>query len=316
MNKKLFSINLNFDSLGEAYGWPRDFLDDAAFTRGVDRIMKIGEKFDIPITFFLVGKDLENKKNYEIIRRISDNDNIEIANHSYNHLFNFGSRSEQVIHDEIYKSHDLIFKCTGKEAKGFISPTWSVSKNVIKNLIKLNYTYDTSFFKSIYLYPAVLKIALSHIAKGKLKKAFQILNRRDYLIPFKYDYEPFFINSKMKKVSNIEKESILEMPMPIISNLNPPIWHTAGYVFGWEYVQRKLKKILEKNKPFFYLIHPADFLDQNDLDDNYTLALERMDTNYKSKIENLENMLKFIVSQGYKGVKLIDIAKLYQENEN
>ena len=139
------------------------------------------------------------------------------------------------------------------------------------------------------------------------------MNRRDYLIPFKYDYEPFFINSEMKKVSNNEEKSILEMPMPVINNLNPPIWHTAGYVFGWEYVKKKLKKILEKNKPFFYLIHPADFLDQKDLDSRYTLALERMDKSYESKIENLENMLNFIIAQGYKGSKLIDIAKLYYQ---
>ena len=311
MNKKLFSINLNFDSLGEAYGWPRDFLEDAAFTRGVDRILNLSTKFNIPITFFLVGRDLENKKNYEIIRRISDNINVEIANHSYNHLFNFGSREEQIIYDEIYKSHELIFKCTGKEAKGFISPTWSVSKNVIKNLIKLNYVYDTSFFQSIYLYPAILKIVLSHITKKKFKKAYEILNRRDYLIPFNYDEEPFFLNSKMQKVPNTEKESILEMPMPLINNFNPPIWHTAGYVFGWNYLKKKLKKILDKDKPFFYLIHPADFLDQNDLDNKYSLALERMDKSYQNKIQNLENILEFIVSNGYKGVKLIDIAKLY-----
>tara|TARA_B110000259_G_C13989129_1_gene391697 strand:- start:663 stop:1607 length:945 start_codon:yes stop_codon:yes gene_type:complete len=311
MNNKLFAINLNFDSLGEAYGWPKDFVEDAAFTRGVDRILDLSQKFDVPITFFLVGKDLENKKNYEIMRRISNNNNVEIANHSYNHLFNFGSRNDQIIYDEIYKSHELIFKCTGKEAKGFISPTWSVSKNVIKNLIKLNYNYDTSFFQSIYLYPAVLKIVLSHLAKKKFRKAYQILDRRDYLIPFKYDEEPFFLNSNMEKVSNTEKESILEMPMPLINNFNPPIWHTAGYVFGWNYLKKKLKKILDKNKPFFYLIHPADFLDQNDLDNKYSLALERMDKSYKHKIENLENMLDYIISHDYKGAKLIDIAKLY-----
>ena len=69
MNKKLFAINLNFDSLGEAYGWPRDFVEDAAFTKGVDRILNLSQKFNIPITFFLVGKDLENKKNFEIIRK-------------------------------------------------------------------------------------------------------------------------------------------------------------------------------------------------------------------------------------------------------
>ena len=52
MNKKLFAINLNFDSLGEAYGWPSDFLEDAAFTKGIDRILNLSQKFNIPITFF------------------------------------------------------------------------------------------------------------------------------------------------------------------------------------------------------------------------------------------------------------------------
>jgi peptidoglycan/xylan/chitin deacetylase (PgdA/CDA1 family) len=317
MSNKLFSINLNFDSLGEAYGWPKNFHDDSAFTLGVNRIVSLSKKMNIPITIFLVGKDLENRKNYEIIKKLSDNENIEIANHSYNHLFNFGSRDEKTTYDEIYKSHEIIYKCTGKESKGFISPTWSISKNTIKNLIKLNYEYDTSFFKSLYLFPAVLKIFASHIFKKKFQKAFQILNRRDYLIPFKYDKEPFFIDSNMNKVLNYNKNSILEIPMPSINRFKPPIWHTTGYMFGWRYLKKNLKKILDNEKPFFYLIHPADFLDKKDLDKRYTLALERMNKfDYKEKINNLEDILAYIISNDYKGVKLIDIAKSYRVNGN
>ena len=312
MNKKLFSINLNFDSLGEAYGWPKDFYEDNTFIKGVDRILELSEKFETPVTFFIVGKDLENKKNFKIIKSISNNKYVEIANHSYNHLFNFGSRSEKEIYDEIYKSHELIYKCTGKEAKGFISPTWSVSQNVIKSLIKLNYVYDTSFFKSIFLYPVVLKIVYSHLRKKKFRKAFQILNRRDYFVPFKYDRKPFFINSKMEKVSKFDNQSLLEIPMPLLNIFNPPIWHTAGYVFGWEYIKKNLKKLFDTYDNFFYLIHPADFLDQSDLNNKYNLALERMDkTDFSTKIKYLENVIGFIKDNGYQGVKLIDIANLY-----
>ena len=46
MNKKIFSINLNFDSLGEAYGWPSDLIEDTAFTRGVDRILNLGNQLN------------------------------------------------------------------------------------------------------------------------------------------------------------------------------------------------------------------------------------------------------------------------------
>lgn len=317
MTNKLFSINLNFDSLGEAYGWPKDFKDDNAFLVGMDRILNLGNKLNIPITFFLVGKDLENKKNFDLVKRLSNNNNIEIANHSYNHLFNFGSRNEKVIHDEIYKSHELIFKCTGKESKGFISPTWSISKNTIKNLIKLNYAYDTSYFKSIYLYPAVLKIFLSHIFKNKFKKAFQILNRRDYLIPFTNQKDPFFIDSDMNINPKNTSNTILEMPMPTINKYTPPVWHTAGYVFGWEYLKKNLQKILNLDKPFFYLIHPADFLDENDMNGKYKLALERMkQISFEKKIYYLQDVLEYIINNGYRGVKLIEIAKYYGANDN
>ena len=108
MLNKSFSINLNFDSLGEAYGWPNNYKDDKAFSNGIRRIIKTIQKYNIPVTFFIVGKDLENKKNFEIIKRLSDNDNVEIANHTYNHLFNFGSRNKSIIYNEIYKSSILM----------------------------------------------------------------------------------------------------------------------------------------------------------------------------------------------------------------
>ena len=137
------------------------------------------------------------------------------------------------------------------------------------------------------------------------------------MIPFKYDQEPFFIDSNMNKVSKDHKKSILEIPMPTISKFQPPIWHTAGYMFGWKYLKKKLKVILDRENPFFYLIHPADFLDEKDLDKRYSLALERMNKiQYKEKINNLENILQYIISNGYKGVRLVDIAKNYKINGN
>ena len=47
------------------------------------------------------------------------------------------------------------------------------------------------------------------------------------------------------------------------------------------------------------------------MDPNYSLALERMDKeNYKSKLNNLEDVLNLILSNGYKGKKLIELANI------
>ena len=42
----------------------------------------------------------------------------------------------------------------------------------------------------------------------------------------------------MEKVSKFDNQSLLEIPMPLLNIFNPPIWHTAGYVFGWEYIKK------------------------------------------------------------------------------
>jgi peptidoglycan/xylan/chitin deacetylase (PgdA/CDA1 family) len=74
MRKNNFiSINLHLDSLGESYGWPDDFVNDNAFSVGLERIGKILKKFKIPITVFVVGKDLENKKNFDLIKKFINN---------------------------------------------------------------------------------------------------------------------------------------------------------------------------------------------------------------------------------------------------
>ena len=121
----------------------------------------------------------------------------------------------------------------------------------------------------------------------------------------------------MKFKSQYEENTILEIPMPTINRFMPPLWHTAGFVFGWKYLKKNLDVILKKDKPLFYLIHPADFLDESDMNNKYNLALERMKKiDYKKKIYHLQNMLEHIVSSGYKGVKLLEIAKHYGVNDN
>tara|TARA_Y100000590_G_C15695763_1_gene1005042 strand:- start:1020 stop:1958 length:939 start_codon:yes stop_codon:yes gene_type:complete len=310
---KLFGVNLNYDSLGEAYGWPKDYVDDKAYSKGLERISKLTNKLKIPLTIFVIGKDLENINNFNILKNFCENNDVEIANHSYNHLFNFGSCSENIIYDEIYRSHEIIFKCTKQEPKGFISPTWSVSKKVIKSLIKLNYKYDTSFFKSFYLYPMIAKICLSHLIGRKYSKALKIFSRSDYFVPFNFRNKPFYLDENMKIFDSYKNNTLLEFPMPSINNFSTPIWNTVGFVFGWKFLEKKLKKILSRNENFFYLIHPADFLDSDDLDNRYSLSLERMQK-YKAaeKISYLEDVFNLIIQSGYKGEKIKNIAKSYQ----
>ena len=48
------------------------------------------------------------KKNLNQIKKWHNNGH-EIGNHSYNHLFNFGSLDSNNLKDEIFKTHEKIF---------------------------------------------------------------------------------------------------------------------------------------------------------------------------------------------------------------
>lgn len=298
--KKFFSLNLHLDSLGESYGWPKNYIDDKTFSIGLKRISKILKKHKVPLTLFVIGKDLENKKNVYFLKKFINENSVEIANHSYNHFFDLGAKNYNEIYSEIYKSHEIIYKKLKITPKGFCSPTWTYSKNVINVLSKLNYNYDTSNFNSLWLYPMLGKIFLNHMINFDLKKSLKLLKRDDYLLVLKHEPKPYFVNKNSKK-------NILEIPMPSNNNFKVPLWHTIGFMFGFNYLKKQILNYLDTNNFFNYVIHPADFLIKNDLDERYNNSLPRLNNNKKKfKISNLENIISIAKSKNYSFIKMND----------
>ena len=141
MKDNPIAVSLHFDSLSEAYGFPSKYCDPSYFA-AFERINKLSQNYKLPLSIFIIGRDLENKENFKQVRDWSQQGH-EIGNHSWSHFAHFGSLPINELKDEIKKSHYLIAECIGHEPKGFISPLWSSSKDLIRTLIDLNYAYDT-----------------------------------------------------------------------------------------------------------------------------------------------------------------------------
>lgn len=308
-NKKKFCLNLHLDSLGESYGWPKNYIDDNAFIIGLKRISKILKKHKIPITIFVIGKDLENEKNVKFLKKFIDENDVEIANHSYNHFFDLGSKNYKEIYQEINCAHEIIHKKLGVEPKGFCSPSWTFSRTVINVLSKLKYNYDTSNFNSIWLVPMVSKIFMNHLINFDLTKSFRILNRRDYFQMLNHKTKPYFI---YKNFNHKSMNNILEIPMPSSSKFHMPIWHTIGFMFGFKFLIKQILTYMSTNNFLNYVIHPADILINNDLDDRYFNSLSRLkDNQLKSKIYNLERIFEIIHDNDFSPIKMNDYFMNY-----
>ena len=287
MPQKPIAININFDSLNQAYGFPGNFRDPSFF-EGMDRFLHIANRYQAPLSIFVIGRDLQNPEVYARVRDWS-NAGHEIGNHSWSHPVNIGSLSSEKIRDEIFRAHEMITKCTSKEPTGFIAPAWSTSKALSNVLIDLGYLYDTSVFPSIFLYPAIISNALHFFKQpNEVKK---ILNRADWLGPIFFPTGPFLSGKNLQILeSKNRKESILILPLPTINRLMPPIWHSVGFMLGWKLIQKQLKKLLSNHRGLYYLLHPADFLGPEDENKRYQHSLYRMKIPLQRKIKYLEEI--------------------------
>ena len=291
------AFNINFDSLGEAFGFPAGFRDPSFF-QVFDRFAEFAERYGFRYSIFVIGKDLENPEVAARVREWSQAGH-EIGNHTWSHPMSLGAMRREAIEQEILRCHEAVIRVTGKEPKGFIAPAWSTSEAVSDTLFQNGYEYDTSYFLSWWLYPVVGKIAVNHWKDApRLKK---VLSRRDWLYPMTKSIRPGVIRESGER-------RLLEIPLPVQNRFSLPFWHTVGFIFGWEKAERTLRELLASGEPFYYLLHPSDLVSGDDLSSEFSHSLERLDVPIGEKLDAMERMLGICADSGRKMVTLRELA--------
>lgn len=121
-------------------------IASSIYESAVPRFLELFKEFDIRATFFVIGKDLLNRKNRLIVKELTRQGH-EVANHTTNHISNrpFSSLSLEEKIQEIKLCHNIIAETTGIEPVGFKVPAYSfVSENDLQILNEAGYTYDSS----------------------------------------------------------------------------------------------------------------------------------------------------------------------------
>ncbi|OGH72428.1 MAG: hypothetical protein A2921_04160 [Candidatus Magasanikbacteria bacterium RIFCSPLOWO2_01_FULL_43_20b] len=313
MNKKLVNININFDSLFFPLSIDRCSMTDPSFFVIADRFFEFSLKYNFKYTIFIIGKDLENPEVAARVRSWAEAGH-EIGNHSYTHNPNLGSLSRQEMEFEVMKSHELITNCIGYEPKGFISPSWSTSGDLIEILMKAGYIYDTSVFPSYFQYFVLMKLMfLTGQKHPNFHPSFGL--RRDKLAFFFAPRRPYFIGpeSLIKKKS----EGLLMLPLPVATALRIPCWHTMYFVFGKHLMNWLLLKTIREHEYFYYLVHPKDLVNyKTDLLDefknkyNTELAVfESLKMPIEEKTSYMDQALSLLAASGRKFVTMRKMAE-------
>jgi|TARA_Y100000294_G_C8563649_1_gene340000 peptidoglycan/xylan/chitin deacetylase (PgdA/CDA1 family) len=302
---KYTAVSLHLDSLGHGYGFPQRYKDPTFFEVS-ERFLKIAQKYNFKYTIYIIGKDLEKSENRERVNHWAS-EGHEIGNHSWLHLENLGALNKSIIRREVEAAHEIITKIVGREPKGFVAPAWTSSSQLEKILIELNYKHDSSGFPSWILFPALLKILLSNL---KNAKSFKIFHRKDYLYWLFGPRNPYNnVGNLFKACDSSQNKHITMLPVPT-NKYRVAFWHTLVFMFGWDIYEKLLKSCLKENF-FYFVIHPADLMDERDLTSDFKPRINIARIKQPSlavKMEYIEKSIELIIRSGRKIITMGELA--------
>lgn len=113
----------------------------------VPRILALLRKYKVASTWFIPGHTLES---YPDESKMVFDAGHEIAHHGWTHVPpNDMSREQE--EEGLVRGNEQIHKLTGKNAKGYRSPSWDLSSHSVELLLKHQFVYESSMMGNDYM---------------------------------------------------------------------------------------------------------------------------------------------------------------------
>ncbi|MGV3483619.1 MAG: polysaccharide deacetylase family protein, partial [Planctomycetaceae bacterium] len=116
------------------------------FAAVVPRIVEMLGELRLPLTVFVVGRDLESSDDVRAIETFQALPNLEFANHSYNHLPWLHTMADSDVEAEIDRTSAALETQLGTRPIGFRGPGFSCPPTVLRVLASRGFAYDASLF--------------------------------------------------------------------------------------------------------------------------------------------------------------------------
>lgn len=142
------AVTLTFDNFGEAldlyrFGHAGGALADGVYAprRGVDRVLKLLDRYHVPATFFIEGWCI---RQYASLAQDVVAAGHEIGSHGWLHE-NWGSLDLEQERELMRRTTDTLGEVLGQPPHGWRSPGGLVTTSTLALLADAGYAYDSSF---------------------------------------------------------------------------------------------------------------------------------------------------------------------------
>jgi peptidoglycan-N-acetylglucosamine deacetylase len=227
----------------------------------VPRIVELLGEFDLPLTTFVVGRDLETDEGISAVEAFKSLGRYEFANHSYNHLPWLHTMSEAEICDEIDRTSAAIGKHLGCLPQGFRGPGFSCPPEVLRTLTSRGFAYDASIFPTSIAPIARAAFMLRSGLNGEQRKTASKL----------YGGWNSALQPNRPFLRGVDQDQLWEFPVTVMPFSRTPI-HFSYFTFLASFSVLAAKAYFRKaiwlcratrTSPSL-LLHPPDFMGKED----------------------------------------------------
>jgi peptidoglycan-N-acetylglucosamine deacetylase len=261
---RICAISIDLDPIPCYYrihglGAPPEDLRWLILRRCVPRFAEILARHGIAATFFVVGEDVdegalgaEARGSRAMLSELVAAGH-ELGNHSYSHPYDLAKRPQSEIVEEIGRAHALLSEVAGASITGFRAPGYDVSAEMLDELARLGYRYDSSIFPAPAYYAAKSAVMCGMAVLGR--KSGAVLTDPKALLAPADPYRPR-ISSPWRR----GQASLVELPIAVTPRLRTPVIGTSLLIAPSWLRARLLTAI--RGRPFFnFELHGIDLAD-------------------------------------------------------
>lgn len=126
---------------------PGTITQHTLYDDGLPRLLDVLERHALRATFFAIGRDAAPSRHGSRLRELVARGH-EVANHSYDHPYDFRRLARAEKRRQILDADEAIADATGLRPRGFRAPSFSIDAETLELLDEAGYAYDSSVVPS------------------------------------------------------------------------------------------------------------------------------------------------------------------------
>jgi len=266
----------------------------------LSRIRSFAIELGLPVTLFVVGRDLDRRQNKAGLRLMVE-DGHEIGNHSLSHLYDLTRRESAEQVTQIEMANERIREALGVVPVGFRAPGYTVTDALLDAVAASGMRYDSSVFPCPPYYAA--KVARLASMKLSGRGSHAVLDTPSVL---RAPTTPYRIGRPYWKPG----VGLLELPIQVVGPLKVPFIGTTLSLLGPSAARLLARGLI--GQPLVNLeLHGVDFLEASDVPEALTAVQPDLRVPVRRKRETLSAVVDLLRGHDYATVRLDEASRAF-----